>query len=317
MGLVISNNVNVFAVTGFNSKSKILSGLQLIKLSNRAIEIFNEEAGKRSLLGRVKLVIEPVLRAVDSWDAVNAISTGFGTDSAGTALRPENFAVGSVLYETDVETAKSRGFETVVSPMTYFNVLQAAAEARINAIPAISDLSDADKLERQARRFDSNPSIVKVFPFDANGAKGLVDALGGPFSREIQIREVSLVADDRSTRDTPTKFWTALLKADKGAQIRIGKLVGANGLGSLRVLRESVERFKTGVSTPVVTGGIKADAESISAIVKDGVRNIGLSALITDEVQQAASGQTPNYDIFRANVGKVLDGIKSGLEQGS
>ena len=74
-------------------------------------------------------------------------------------------------------------------------------------------------------------------------------------------------------------------------------------------------RFEDGKSVPVVTGGIKAETGDITKLVANGVRDFGLSALITDEVQQAASGSTPSFDKLTETIGIILDGVKSGLEQ--
>src|SRR3989338_427698 len=305
--------VTVYAVTSF--KPDVLNGAHAARLARTAVRIFGEQAGNRELPSSVNLVIEPTLRTQDSWKLVRSIGNYcFGS---GNQLNPRHIAVGSVLYTEDVKQASELGFKTVVSPMTDADVLQAAKEHKIDAVPAIGRLMDGIQLAVLCEQLGIDPTRIKVFPFSCKQtAEALIDALKGPFHRAIEAKRLQLVPDVTiEDVGSATELWAKILAAGDEETIRVGKPTRGNGLGSLTSFREFNSRFADGKSVPVVTGGIKAETGDITKLVANGVRDFGLSALITDEVQQAASGSTPSFDKLTETIGIILDCVKSGLEQ--
>lgn len=314
-----NNKVTVYAVTNF--APKVLNGFKAAKLARTTIDIFNEEAAHRDLTESASLVIEPTLRTQDSWILVNSLAN-FCFGSSNMKVDSSDFAVGSVLYPEDVEKAAESGFKTVVSPMTDRDVLQAAREKKIDAVPAIASLEDGFTLDIAISLSGFEPGRVKVFPFSIpRDREGYINTLKGPFSRETESKHLTLNPShhmDLAT-STPTKFWRIVKTTSNEASINVGSpdLDSGNGLNTLAELMKKYPRFADEKSVPVVTGGIRADREYVTALVSNGIRHLGLSALINDEVQQAASGQNPNLGELRTNIGIILDGIKSGLGMGS
>ena len=313
-----NNKVTVYAVTNFDSK--VLNGFKAAKLARATVDIFNEEAAKRDLTDSASLVIEPTLRTQDSWNLVNSLAN-FCFGSNNTKLDSSNFAVGSVLYPEDVEKAAEVGFKTVVSPMTDRDVLQAAREYKIDAVPAIASLEDGFTLDNAISLSGFEPGRVKVFPFSiSRDREGYINTLKGPFSREIESKHLTLnLLPQTDAASTPTEFWSAIKTSGNEASINVGNpdLDSGHGLNTLAELMKRYPRFEDGKSVPVVTGGIRADKEYVTALVANGIRHFGLSALLTDDVQKTASQAGANFGELKTNIGIILDGIKSGLEVGS